>query len=1002
MNSLYGTMFVSKSGLDGQSKAINTVSNNIANINTDSYKRGETIFSTLVTSAGSTNGDSNGGILATNRQLVDQTGIIKSTGINTDLAISGNGFFVVSKTPDVATNHGKYLYSKAGSFRKDDKGNYVNPTGYYLLAWPLDTQGRLPGDAGNTNTVSSTLLQSLQPVNLSTFTGSASATTQVDVGANLTSSKAAFKGSGVTIRMPSYGNNADIDSEAIIDIDNADTNTLNSGDYLRFTSEDLNFSYNFYYDGVQGGNVPSGIVRSNMISSVTPILGANSPTIVFNTGVKAGDNFSISNETSGNVTFTFVSNTPNTLNGEFNSLSSLAEAIKQTKGLTARINTADNKLLVSTIDGNESLTFTNNQGNFVTALGLTNTLPAPDNNRFTTLSGLLKLAKSSAGLNGSLTGSSNNILNITSNNPLSNLRVETISGGQVNTGSISSPYSIASAFGISTALGLTDTIPNSGREISLDFLPTSHNNPGILPRDVIDINNSGYNVLNSGDSLSFLSSADAMVAVNLTYDGLAGNNGIARSNEAKTGTPILGATNGTDVFSAGIADGDTITITVNAVPYTFTFQTAAPNPALGQFNSMKTLTQAINNMPASSTILSARVNADNNRLLVTPLDGTQGMIFTERGTPGIIAALGLNDTINQANRFTTLQGLVDLINDSTATSGLQANINVDNKINITSIDDDRVVVSASATAVGLGNSGGTSTMASIFGEFGINISNGKELSPSYDPTGANAPNMASGKVTPHFSRNVRVYDTFGTGHDFRISFLKTSPNVWEIEIYSMNPEELTNMSNEFGQITHGTVTFNGEGTLASVSQSLQNPINITWANQSVNSAITFNWGTAGVPVNVAGSNPNVIIGKADGLSQLDSGFDVSFLNQNGFPVGQLSEIKIDNKGTVYANFTNGTSKAVFRIPLATFANPNGLSAYEGNAYGQTNLSGEFNLKEIGLGGAGTLTPSALEQSNVDLSEELTKSIIIQRGYQSNAQVMKVSNSMLEDLSRIIV
>ncbi|AIL64856.1 Flagellar hook protein flgE [Rickettsiales bacterium Ac37b] len=993
--SIYNAILAAKSGLDGQSRAVNTVSNNIANINTDAYKRGETIFSTLITSAGSTTGSSNGGVLATDRQLVDQEGIIKSTRIGTDLAVSGEGFFVVSKTPDVTTGNGEYLYTRVGSFRKDNQGNYVNSAGYYLLAWPLDTQGRLPGDTGNTNTVSSALLQSLQPVNLSTFTGSASATTQVNVGANLTSSKAAFKGNGVSIRMPSFGNNAHIDAEAIIDIDNSGTSALNSGDYLRFTPDGLNFSYDFYYDGVQGSDVPSGIVRSNVINSVTPILGADSPTRVFNTGVVAGDSFSISNEASGTVTFTFVANSPNTLVGEFNSLSSLANAIKQTKGLTARINSADNQLLISALDGNESLTFTNNQGSFVTALGLTNTLAAPNNNRFTTLSGLLNLAKSATGLNGSLTGSSNDVLEITSSNPLGNLRVEAISGGQVNTGSISSPYSIASEFGISTTLGLTDTIPNSGRGVTLDVLPTSNNNNGILPRDVIDIDNSGFNVLNSGDALSFLSSADGMVAVDLTYDG------IARSNEAAVATPIMGATNGTDVFTAGIADGDTVTITVNAIPYTFTFQTAAPNPALGQFNSMATLASAINTLPASQAVLSARVNAANNRLLVTPLDGTQAMTFTDSVAGAVTGALGLNNTIAQPDRFTTLQGLVDLINASTATSGLQAEI-VDNKINITPVDEEPVVVSASATAVGIGNSGGTSTEASIFGELGISINNGKQLIPSYDPTGANAPNMASGRITPHFSRNTRIYDAFGIGHDFRISFLKTSPNEWAIEIYSLHPEELTNMSNEFGQIAYGTVRFNGEGTLASVSTSLQNPINITWANQAINSSITFNWGTAGIPASSAASNTNVVIGKADGLSQLDSAFSVSFVNQDGFEVGQLSGINIDHTGLVYANFSNGTSKAVFRVPLAIFANPNGLSAYAGNAYGQTNLSGEFNLKEIGSGGTGTLTPAALEQSNVDLSEELTRAIIIQRGYQSNAQVIRVSDSMLEDLSRIIV
>ena len=132
------------------------------------------------------------------------------------------------------------------------------------------------------------------------------------------------------------------------------------------------------------------------------------------------------------------------------------------------------------------------------------------------------------------------------------------------------------------------------------------------------------------------------------------------------------------------------------------------------------------------------------------------------------------------------------------------------------------------------------------------------------------------------------------------------------------------------------------------------------------------------------------IGGTDGLSQFASPTSVAFVNQNGAEVGELNAISIDDQGFVIASFTNGEDRRLYRLPVATFANPAALDPRSGNVYAQTDASGEFNLRTAGSGGAGVVAPSALEAANVDLAEEFTKMIVTQRAYSANAKVINTT------------
>jgi flagellar hook protein FlgE len=117
--------------------------------------------------------------------------------------------------------------------------------------------------------------------------------------------------------------------------------------------------------------------------------------------------------------------------------------------------------------------------------------------------------------------------------------------------------------------------------------------------------------------------------------------------------------------------------------------------------------------------------------------------------------------------------------------------------------------------------------------------------------------------------------------------------------------------------------------------------------------------------------------------------------------GQLNGVSIDDDGFVIAAFNNGETRRLYRLPIATFADPTELQARDGNVFAQTDASGEFNLREAGSGGAGSTAASALEAANVDLAKEFSDMIVAQRAFSASSKIISTVDDMLEELIRII-
>ncbi len=133
------------------------------------------------------------------------------------------------------------------------------------------------------------------------------------------------------------------------------------------------------------------------------------------------------------------------------------------------------------------------------------------------------------------------------------------------------------------------------------------------------------------------------------------------------------------------------------------------------------------------------------------------------------------------------------------------------------------------------------------------------------------------------------------------------------------------------------------------------------------------------------------------LTQYGAIFGVTNVTQNGFPPGQLSSIKIQPNGIVLASYSSGQSTPIGQVQLATFRNVQGLQPLGGNTWSSTYESGDPITGTPGAGNLGALQSGVVEQSNVDLTNELVQMMVAQRIYQANAQTIKTQDSVLQTL-----
>jgi flagellar hook protein FlgE len=248
--------------------------------------------------------------------------------------------------------------------------------------------------------------------------------------------------------------------------------------------------------------------------------------------------------------------------------------------------------------------------------------------------------------------------------------------------------------------------------------------------------------------------------------------------------------------------------------------------------------------------------------------------------------------------------------------------------------------------------------------------------------------MTSGAVTPDFQRTINLYDSQGGSQPVTFSFVKTAANTWAYEAaYAGAPANLASPN----PIGSGTATFNSDGTLKNVNGAA--PASGTF-NLTIPWAASTGLASQAVAVNLGS------VGGTSGLTQFDTASTLNGTSPDGSSFGNVTGVTVSKDGTVTAQFSNGLSQSVYKIPIATFTNPNGLGQVNGNAYVSTRASGAASVNLANTGSAGGIAARSLEASTVDLATEFTNLITTQRAYSASARIITTADQMLQRLEQL--
>lgn len=226
-------------------------------------------------------------------------------------------------------------------------------------------------------------------------------------------------------------------------------------------------------------------------------------------------------------------------------------------------------------------------------------------------------------------------------------------------------------------------------------------------------------------------------------------------------------------------------------------------------------------------------------------------------------------------------------------------------------------------------------------------------------------------VGESYSTALPVFDSLGESHILTTSYLRQtlSPSTWLVSA------TLDNATPAGSRSYTSTLTFDPRGQLDPLETTLSG---LSWT-----------------PTN--GAAPLAPSINFEGTTQYGSESAVNSLKQDGYTTGSLVGIGVGSDGKLSGRYSNGQTQELGQVVLATFANPNGLLNLGNNQWSLSSVSGPELLAAPGTGGRGVIQSSAVEDSNVDLTNELVDMITAQRNYQANAQTIKTQDAIMQTL-----
>lgn len=337
------------------------------------------------------------------------------------------------------------------------------------------------------------------------------------------------------------------------------------------------------------------------------------------------------------------------------------------------------------------------------------------------------------------------------------------------------------------------------------------------------------------------------------------------------------------------------------------------------------------------------------------------------------------------------QGASQIINDE-----LNA-VKIGGEITVTMQEGYSIVSSQPTTPVFGGSLFGSINVPNFFTEVPIN---------SFDPNDQDTYNHAT---------STTIFDSLGNSHIMRQYFVKqpydtadplTSPNHWQmyVQIDGQNVGDpdptLPSPQNTEPTMAVFNVHFSPDGTLNTAMTDSMLISNWTPLDSdglplgALGPLNVLQGGTIPVTEPPASSNYQI---ELDGSTQFGSVFAVEELDQNGYTTGRLAGLDVGPSGIIFARFTNGEAQVLGQVALANFNNVEGLKPVGDTMWAQTFETGEATIGAPGSSSLGLITSGSVEESNVDLSEQLVNLIIAQRNYQANAKTIETANATTQTI-----
>ncbi len=979
-------------GLKNHQTKMDVIGNNIANVSTYGFKKGRATFADLLSRTYTGASAPRDGIGGTNPLQVGlgmttvavtnimNQGQTETTGRLTDVAIDGNGWFVLK------TQSGQNVFTRDGAFQLDREGSLVNAGGLYVQGW---TRVEVDNDHNFTvdtqRPVGNILFQYGQKL-------AAQATNKVGLKCNLDESSRSLIADGIDPKEGFATKN-----DLLVDLyDNDDVDPQHLG--------------------IREGDWIEIHVDSNYVNRTLPLLGGTSTLNITGAGTTLTYGANTVNMYSGlfqtadlplsNITapagWTRVYESPAQLatmggqNFTIDENSGVIYATASMNGTSLTYNTQQSALSTSLYENNKYLYFQVTNDTTVGDLetSIQNALDALDTNG--TMNPTVKFDTDTATFviyNNAVDGSHDyNDLHV---------EINAVSGSGIRKGYLLRESTFPTLTG--TRLGITQggLGGSMGREHVADFDYQTN----LVNLDYGHVDGSaqiyGQVVRTRLENNTYAGGGVLDVAVAGDWTGYTGNNAVtgAKSYDlqmiANTGELSVDGTVWTQVS----------VFTGAANEYRISSSVAGSFVPAVVFNTLDANCDPQNN---AKIVFSYRTQNANNKLLIEgtdyTIDKTSGQISLIWGTSTAGAQLGAADTTAGASCGFT--GTVRLTADyTTEDRSLTPPAEI---MNSRWADFAQEWAEVSSGGDGKARTNFNNMFSSINAARSLGSLSGvvADQATSTQPTSVSSSRLQSAEV---YRTSVDVYDSLGDTHTLQFVFTHVGSNYdvtnqlryqnrwyWRAELPyedTFSFDSMDNVDNSATARLNGELQFNNNGLIiTSKLGGNTGPIMFDPSPIGANGASTHASDTVSITVNFDGHGKEI-----DGVTQYSSDFTTRAYEQNGWAMGTLDTFSVDSKGVIQGVYSNNVVKPIAQIALAMFANQEGLEKLGDNLFGVSANTGLPQIVAANTAGAGSMVGGALEQSNVDIVEEFASMIITERGFQANSRIITTSDEMLTEV-----